>query len=265
MSGSAAHAFSPAALFDLAGQVALVTGSSRGLGWAMAQALAAAGARVVLNGRDEATLAARVGELTASGLLAEAWCGDAADPGAGSAMVHGIADRYGSLDILIANAATTVRKPALDQTDDDWARVIGADLGAPFRLARDAGRIMAAAGRGRIVFNSSINGMVVRPGMVSYAAAKTGLFGLVRVLAVELAPHGVTVNALAPGYFLTDGNSATRAADPGFEARIAARTPMGRWGRPEELAAAALFLASPASSYMTGSIVTVDGGLTVAI
>ncbi len=260
-----AHRLSPAALFDLTGQVALVTGSSRGLGWAMAQALAAAGAQVVLNGRDEAALTARTAELAAAGLLAEAWRCDVADAAAASAMVSGIVDRLGRLDILIANAATTVRKPALEQTDDDWARVIDTDLTAPFRLARDVGRIMAAAGRGRIVFTSSINGMVVRPGMVGYAAAKTGLFGLVRVLAVELAPHGVTVNALAPGYFLTDGNSATRAADPGFEGRIAARTPMSRWGRPEELAAAALFLASPASSYMTGSIVTVDGGLTSAI
>jgi gluconate 5-dehydrogenase len=265
MSGGMAHPLSPARLFDLAGQVAVVTGSSRGLGWVMAQALAAAGARVVLNGRDETALAARVGELSAAGFAAEAWCGDAADARTAPATLAEIAARHGRLDILIANAAATVRKPALEQTDDDWARVIGAALTGPFVLAREAGRIMQAAGRGRIIVTSSINGMVIRPGMVGYAAAKTGLFGLVRVLAVELAPHGVTVNALAPGYFLTDGNSATRAADPGFEGRIAARTPMQRWGRPEELAAAALFLAAPASSYMTGSIVTVDGGLTVAI
>jgi gluconate 5-dehydrogenase len=259
------HPLSPASLFNLSGQVALVTGSSRGLGWAMAQALAASGARVVLNGRDAAMLAAREAELASAGMLAETWCCDAADAAAATAMVEGVAARCRRLDILIANAAATVRKPALEQSDDDWARVIEASLGGPFRLARTAGRLMAAAGRGRIIVTSSINGMVVRPGMVGYAAAKTGLFGLVRVLAVELAPHGVTVNALAPGYFLTDGNSATRAADPGFEARIAARTPMRRWGRPEELAVAALCLASPGASFMTGSIITVDGGLTCAI
>ncbi len=107
--------------------------------------------------------------------------------------------------------------------------------------------------------------MIVRPGMVGYATAKTGLFGLVRVLAVELAAHGVTVNALAPGYFLTDGNAATRAADPGFHDRIAARIPAGRWGQPDELAAAALYLVSRSAAFTTGSILTVDGGMTIAI
>jgi gluconate 5-dehydrogenase len=255
----------PARLFDLSGQVALVTGSSRGLGWAMAQAFAAAGARVVLNGRDGAALAARQQALASAGLDAETAACDAADAAAASAMIAGIAARHGRLDILVANAATTVRKPALEQDDGEWARVIEAGLTAAFRMAREAGRIMAAAGYGRIIFTSSINGMVVRPGMVGYAAAKTGLFGLARALAVELARSGVTVNTLAPGYFLTDGNAAARAADPGFEPRIAARTPIGRWGSPEEIAAAALFLASPAAGYATGSIVTVDGGLTVAI
>lgn len=256
---------SPARLFDLTGQVALVTGSSRGLGWAMAQALAAAGARVVLNARDAAAVASRKAELEAAGLAAEAIACDVTEAAAPARMLGEIVGRLGRLDVLVANAATTVRKPALEQGDEDWARVIEADLSAAFRLAREAGRVMADAGYGRIVFTSSINGMVVRPGMVGYASAKTGLFGLARVLAVELAPRGVTVNALAPGYFLTDGNAAMRAADPGFEGRIAARTPLGRWGRPEELAAAALFLVAPAAGYVTGSIVTVDGGLTIAI
>ena len=158
-----------------------------------------------------------------------------------------------------------MRKPALEQTDEDWSRVLDTDLGAGFRLAREAARLMVPAGYGRILFTSSINAMIVRPGMVGYAAAKTGMIGLVRVLAVELAPKGVTVNALAPGYFLTDGNAPTRTADPGLEARIAARTPMGRWGKPDELAAAALYLVSRAAGYTTGSVLTVDGGMTVAI
>lgn len=255
----------PARLFDLSGRVALVTGSSRGIGWAIARALAAAGARVVLNARDAVALAARKAELAAAGFAAEAIACDATEADAPARLLGEISGRLGRLDILVANAATTVRKPALEQSDAEWARVIEADLTAAFRLAREAARPMAEAGFGRIVFVSSINGMVVRPGMVGYAAAKTGLFGLARVLAVELAPRGVTVNTLAPGYVLTDGNAATRAADPGFEARIAARTPVGRWGRPEELAAAALFLVAPASSLVTGSVVVVDGGLTIAI
>jgi gluconate 5-dehydrogenase len=255
----------PAALFDLTGQVALVTGSSRGLGWAMARTLAAAGARVVLNGRDAALLAVRQAELADAGLLAETACFDVADAATATEAIDGIATRFGRLDILVANAATTVRKPALEQTDEDWARVIATDLTVGFRMAREAARCMIGAGYGRIVFTSSINAMVVRPGMVGYASAKTGLLGLTRVLAVELAPKGVTVNALAPGYFLTDGNAATRRTDPTFEGRIAARTPMGRWGVPDELAAAVLYLVSPASGYTTGAVLTVDGGLTVAI
>jgi gluconate 5-dehydrogenase len=258
-------AYSPAALFDLTGQVALVTGSSRGLGWAMAQALAAAGAHVVLNGRDEAALKSRRETLLARGQGAEISRFDVSDATASAAAIHDIAARHGRLDILVSNAATTVRKPVLEQTDDDWARVIETDLTSGFRMAREAGRIMAKAGYGRIVFTSSINGMIVRPGMVGYATAKTGLFGLVRVMAVELAAHGVTVNALAPGYFLTDGNAATRAADPGFQDRIAARIPSGRWGQPDELAAAALYLVSRSAAFTTGSILTVDGGMTVAI
>lgn len=254
----------PATLFDLTGRVALVTGSSRGLGWAMARALAGAGARVILNSRDGAAVEARRAELAAAGATADAMPFDAAAADAPNAVAR-ILDRHGRLDVLVSNAATTVRKPVLEQTDEDWDRVIGADLTAQFRLARAAGRAMTAAGWGRILFTSSINGMIVRPGMVGYATAKTGLFGLVRVMAVELAAAGVTVNALAPGYFLTDGNAPTRAADPAFHDRIAGRIPAGRWGRPEELAGAALYLVSPAASFTTGTIVTVDGGMTVAI
>ena len=262
---AAGEAFSPAALFDLTGRVALVTGSTRGLGWAMAQAIAGAGAHVVLNGRDETTLAARVAELAARGLSAEGACLDAASGEDGARLIRDIAARRGRLDILVSNTAASLRKPVLDMADAEWERDIAANLSAGFRLAREAGRAMAPAGFGRIVFTSSINGMIVRPGMAGYAAAKTGLFGLVRGLAVELAPRGVTVNAIAPGYFLTDGNAATRGADPAFHDRIAARIPAGRWGAPRELAAAVLSLVSPAASFTTGTILTVDGGMTISI
>ncbi len=255
----------PSVLFDLTGLVALVTGASRGLGWSMAKALAAAGARIILNGRDGSTLEARRRELGACGLLAETAPFDVSDREAAEAAVAAIGARHGRLDILLSNAATTVRKPLLEQTEADWQGVIDADLTASWRLAKAAARLMVPAGYGRIIVTSSINAAIARPTITPYVAAKAGLHGLVRALAVELAPHGITVNAIAPGYFLTDGNAATRENDPGFEARIAARTPAGRWGRPDELGAAALYLASRAAAYTTASVITVDGGMTAAI
>ena len=260
-----AAAWTPGALFGLAGQVALVTGSTRGLGWAMAQAIAGAGAHVVLNGRDAGQLDDRVAELKGRGASVEGLCFDATTGGEGAAALRALAGRHGRLDILVSNAAASLRKPVIEMTDEEWERDIEANLTGGFRLAREAAKVMAGAGYGRILFTSSINGMIVRPGMAGYAAAKTGLFGLVRGLAVEVAARGVTVNAIAPGYFLTDGNARTRAADPAFHDRIAARIPAGRWGQPPELAAAALYLVSRAASFTTGTVLTVDGGMTVSI
>lgn len=257
--------WSPASLFDLTGQVAVVTASTKGLGWAMAQAIAAAGAHVVLNGRSQSLLDERVEALRARGHSAEGVRFDATKGSEGAACLAEIAARRGRLDILVSNAAASLRKPSIEMNDEEWERDIEANLTGGFRLAREAARRMAEAGYGRILFTSSINGMIVRPGMAGYAAAKTGLFGLVRGLAVELAGRGVTVNAIAPGYFLTDGNAATRRADPGFHDRIAARIPTGRWGDPPELAAAALYLVSRAASFTTGAVLTVDGGMTVSI
>jgi gluconate 5-dehydrogenase len=255
----------PAAMFDLSGQVALVTGASRGLGWAIAQALAAAGATVVLNGRDAATLQPRRDALQNWGFAADVAPFDIADGPAAVAALEAVKSRHGRLDILFSNAGVISRRPLLEQTEADWHDVIETDLTAGWRLAREAARIMVPAGYGRMIFVSSIMGSVARPTVTSYIAAKTGLHGLVRALAVELAPHGVTVNALAPGYFPTEGNSSLRRQDPNFEGRIAGRTPAGRWGDPRELGAAAVYLASRAAGYTTGSVLTVDGGLTAAI
>ena len=255
----------PAALFDLSGRVALVTGASRGIGWQFAQTLAAAGAHVALCARDPAAVAARVTELKEAGASAEEACFDVADAAAATRAVDDLAQRHGRLDILFNNAGGFVRKPLPELTDADWDGVIASHLTAGFRLAREAARTMATQRFGRIVFTASINSYVARPTILPYVAAKTGMLGLVRALAVELAPQGITVNAIAPGYFPTEGNAGLRATNPEFEMRVAARTPAGRWGSLEELATAALYFAAPASSYTTGTVLTVDGAMTAAL
>jgi gluconate 5-dehydrogenase len=247
--------------FDLTGRLALVTGSSRGLGWAIARGLAGAGARVLLHGRDTALLDARVTDLpNAAGRLAF----DVSDTAAMRNAFARITREFGRLDILVNNAGIIPRKPLLETTDEDWAAVIDSNLSAYFRLSREAARLMVPARRGRIIMISSMMGIVARPTVSGYVTAKAGLHGMVRALAVELAPHGVTVNALAPGFFPTDATDVLHK-DAKFNDWIATRAPLGRWGDPDELAGPAVFLASDASSYVTGHILVADGGLTAAL
>jgi len=158
-----------------------------------------------------------------------------------------------------------MRKPLVEQTEEDWHDVIDMALSSAWRLARAAAPVMAAAGYGRMVFVSSINAILARPDISGYVAAKSALEGLVRSLAVELGPHGITANALAPGYIVTDGNKPLRTERPDFVDQIAQRTPVRRWGQPDDLATVALYLAAPASAYTTGAVHVVDGGLTVAL
>lgn len=252
------------AIFGLAGKVALVTGSSRGLGWAMAQGLAQAGAHVLINARSAESCAKAAKDLRAQGFSAEALPFDATDPEAVSAAFATISGLDGGLDILIGNTAGSTRKGFETVTEAEWQGALDASLTPVWRLAREAAPLMRRRGQGRMIFTSSVNAMIVRNEMAAYAAAKAGLEGLVRALAVELAPDQITVNAIAPGYFATDGNTALRAR-PGMAERIAARVAMARWGRPEELASAALYLAAPATSFTTGITLTVDGGLRLTI
>ncbi len=260
-----AIASTPSALFDLTGRVALVTGGTRGLGALFVRALAAAGAHVVINGRKQAAIDTSCAALLNEGLTVSGAAFDVTDAAASVAGIAEVARRHGRLDILVNNAAITVRKPLTEITDKEWHEVQDANLGACWRLSREAARVMMPARFGRIIMISSINAVIARPTISPYVSAKAGLEGLTRALAVELAPHGITANALAPGYFLTEGNAATRKADPSFESRIAARIPAGRWGRPDELAAAIVYLASPHAAFTNGTVLTVDGAMTAAI
>lgn len=251
-------------MFSLEGRVALITGASRGLGLAMARALAGAGAHAVLNGRHGESLDRRVAELAADGLAASAAPFDVTDEDAVKDAIAGIVERHGRLDILIDNAGINHREKLADHTTEDWRRVLDVNLTASFVIAREAARPMVAQGWGRIVFTASALAHVARPGIPAYVASKSGLTGLTRALAVELGPAGVTCNAIAPGYFLTEF-TAPLSDNSEFDAMVRQRTPVGRWGNAEELGGAAVFLASDAAAYVNGHVLTVDGGMSAAL
>jgi gluconate 5-dehydrogenase len=246
-------------MFSLKDRVALVTGASRGLGFAMAKALAENGAKVIVNARDAAALAEAARKTGA-----EAMAFDVTDAAAARGALEDIVRRHGRLDILVNNAGIQHRRPLVEWSDEDFERVIAVNLSSCFRLARDAARLMLPNNYGRIINTGSVAAILGRPTIHAYVAAKAGLHGLTRSMAAELGRHGITVNAIAPGYFATELNTAL-LQDKAFTQWVESRTPAGRWAKPEELGGAVVFLASDAAAYVNGHVLAVDGGLSVSL
>ena len=246
--------------FSLDGKVALVTGASRGLGAGMAAALAAAGAAVALHSNEHPAAATAERICKESGRRTELFTADLADRAAADRLVADTIAKFGQIDILINNAGIIRRKAAVQHTDDDWDAVIEVNLSNAFRLCRAMGKHLLDAGRpGKIVNVASLlsfQGGITVPG---YAAAKGGIVQLTKALANEWASHGINVNAIAPGYMQTDNTKALRE-DPQRNKQITERIPAGRWGTPEDMAGAAVFLSSRASDYVHGHVLVVDGG-----
>ena len=254
----------PGPSFDLSGRVALVTGGGSGLGLAMAEGLAAAGARVVLVGRDARKLeGARDGIRRAGGAAEIAAC-DLLDRAAIRPLAEAVEREHGPVDILVNNAGIQQRAPITEFPADGWDRMIATHLSAPFFLAQALVGGMIERRRGKVINTLSLTSELGRPTIVPYTAAKGGLKMLTRGLAVELGPHNVQVNGIGPGYFRTEMNTPL-IENPDFDAWVKRRTPACRWGEPDELAGAAVFLASPASDYVTGQVIYVDGGFTASM
>jgi len=247
--------------YSLAGRRALVTGSSQGIGLGLATALAAAGAHVILNGRDPAKLATAAADLRKAGQAAvEVAPFDVTDEAAVQSSVAAL----GPIDILVNNTGINRRGPLVDTSLADWNAVLQTNLTSAFLVARAVAPGMIARRSGKIVNVCSLMSELARPTTAPYAAAKGGLKMLTRAMCAEWAKHNVQVNGLAPGYILTP-LTAPLAADPQFDTWIKGRTPAGRWGTVTDLTGACVFLASPAADFINGQILTIDGGLSAVI
>jgi gluconate 5-dehydrogenase len=247
-------------LFDVSQRAALVTGSSRGIGRALAAALLRAGCTVVINARDAATLDVAAAELAQGGGTVHAVAFDVTDRAAVAAGI-GEAERLaGPIDILVNNAGKQVRAPVTELADADWYGLLDTNLSSAFLVGSEVARRMVTRGSGKIINICSLQSEVARPGIAAYAATKGALKMLTKGMCADLAPSGIQVNGIGPGYFSTE-MTASLVADADFSAWVKRRTPAGRWGQVEDLVGALLFLSSRASDFVNGQVIYVDGGM----
>jgi gluconate 5-dehydrogenase len=247
-------------LFDLSGRIALITGAAQGIGRALAEGLARAGAYVVLNGRDEAKLATAATELRSQGLRASYSAFDVTDPDAVVERVSSIESTIGAIEILINNAGIQRRAPLEDFSVDTWHELVRTNLDSVFYVSRAVARHMIPRRRGKIINIASLQSEAARYSIAPYTATKGAVKNLTRGMCTDWARYGLQINGIGPGYFDTPLNAAL-VANPQFDAWLKARTPAGRWGKVEELQGAAIFLASSASDFVNGQIIYVDGGV----
>jgi len=247
-------------LFDLTGRTALVTGSSRGLGRAIAEGLADAGAAVIINGTTAARVDQAVSELAAKGHQARACVFDVTDEVAITKAFDALDVAGIHVDILVNNAGIQLRKPMVELTTPEWRSVIETNLTSAFVIGREAAKRMIPRGYGKIINIASLTSELSRATVAPYTVSKGGIKLLTKAMAAEWAASGLQANAIGPGYMITDMNQAL-IDNPAFDAWVKGRTPAKRWGMPEELIGAAVFLAAPASNYVNGQVIYVDGGM----
>ncbi|WP_407358002.1 SDR family oxidoreductase [Microbacterium sp. LTA6] len=251
--------------FDLTGRTALITGSSRGIGRTLAEGLAAAGARVIVHGRDAAKAAATAAEISAAtGIDARSVVFDVTDAAAVDAGMLEVEQLIGTPDILVNNAGVQRRAPIAEFTDEDWDALVQTNLSGVFHLSRRVARGMIARGSGKIVQIGSVQSQLARPSIAAYSATKGAIVMFTKGLCADLAPHGIQANAIAPGYFATELTSAL-VADEQFSAWVRGRTPAGRWGDTRDLVGGLVFLSSSAGDFVNGQTLYVDGGMTAVI